>query len=76
MYHPFRDESKHLFNGLEESRPPPSWTTTKVWATLWRKVVEIHESRRLETLELKDPIMDALLGMKRLFGFHTLDYWP
>jgi hypothetical protein len=24
MDHPFKDESKHLFNGLEESCPPPS----------------------------------------------------
>jgi hypothetical protein len=77
MDHPFQDESKHLFNGLEESHPPPSWTTNKVWVALWRKAIEIHESWRLETIRLGDPIMDPPLGLKRLiFGFHTLDYWP
>jgi hypothetical protein len=77
MDHPFRDESKHLLNGLEKSHPPPSWTTNKVWVALWRKAIEIHESWRLETLRLGDPIMDPPLGLKILiFGFHTLDYWP
>jgi hypothetical protein len=40
MDHPLWNESKHLFNVLEESHPPPSWTTTKMWVALWRKVVE------------------------------------
>jgi len=67
---------KHLLNGLEKSHPPPSWTKNKVWVALWRKAIEIHESWRLETLRLGDPITDPPLGLKRLiFGFHTLDYW-
>jgi hypothetical protein len=42
MDHPFQNESNHLLNGLEENCPPPSQLTTNVWATLWKKVVEIH----------------------------------
>lgn len=42
MDHPFQNESNHLLNGLEENCPSPSQTTTNVWATLWKKVVEIH----------------------------------
>jgi len=30
MDHPFKDESKHLFNGLEESCPPPSQISKNV----------------------------------------------
>jgi len=42
MDHPFQNESNHLLNGLEENCPPPSQTTINVWATLWKKVVEIQ----------------------------------
>jgi hypothetical protein len=66
-----------LFNGLDKSHPPPSWTTKKMWVALWMKAIEIHNSWRLEILRLGDPIMDPPLGLKRLiFGFQTLDYWP
>jgi hypothetical protein len=44
MDHQFQDESKHLFNGLEESCPSPSQTRTKMWVALWRKINKIHEN--------------------------------
>jgi hypothetical protein len=69
-----------IFLGVQVSSshlPQSGVATNKVWVALWKKAIEIHESWKLETLRLGDPIMDPCLCVKRLiFRFHTLDYWP
>jgi len=67
-HHPFENESNHLLNGLEENCPPPSQTTTNVWATLWKK-------HMLKTLRLGDPIMVNFSGAFKFYLFLHFIPW-
>jgi hypothetical protein len=37
-----------------------------VWVALWKKAIEIHESWKLETIRLGDPITDPCLSVKNV----------